>query len=381
MPTDIHGFCDERFLPFKEAFRANFDEGLEIGSSLAVTHHGKLVVDVWAGFANAERTTPWQQDTIVSVSSTTKIMLMIGVLVALDRGLLDLDQRVAHYWPEFAQGGKGAVTVREALTHQAGVPGLDPQMSNADACNWAAATARVAAEPHWFGGERRICYHAQTYGFLVGELIRRVDGRGPRQFLNEEVISKVGADFFLGLPSPDVLQRVALPAMPPGGYNVGGIGQKLLNSIDMSGVFSWERRSSENPGSVGFGNGRAIALACGIVANNGVWEGQRILSPEIIALAATEQAYGPDPYLGHIRLGLGFGLDSKEFPAPTPTSLHWGGFGGSFGLMDPRAHVSLGYAPNNWVVPQFADGQIAPDRRLLRVFEASAKLLPTLVYQ
>ena len=378
MTVEIQGHCDERFLPYRDAFRANFDAGLEIGSSLAVTHRGKLVVDLWAGFADPARTIPWREDTIVPVASTTKIILNIGVLVALDRGVLDLDQRVAHYWPEFAQGGKSAVTVRDAVTHQAGVPGLDPPMSNAQAIDWLAATARVAAEPHWFSGERKICYHAQTYGFLVGELIRRADGRGPRQFLTEEVLAKARADLLLGLESYDVLKRLARLAMPTQGLNVGGIGGKLLNAVDQTDAASWARACADNPGGNGFGNGRSIALVCGIVGNNGVWDGQRILSPEIIALAGTEQAYGPDPYLGTIRWGLGFGLDSKEFPAPTPTSMHWGGFGGSWGLMDPRAQVSLGYTPNNWVVPEGVNDQLKLDARLQRFIEVSARLLPGL---
>lgn len=378
MSVEIHGYCDERFLALKGAFRANFDDGFEIGSSLGITHRGKLVADLWAGFADPQRTIPWRQDTIVPVASTTKIILCIGVLVALDRGLLDLDQRVAHYWPEFAQGGKDAATVRDAITHQAGVPGLDPQMTNAEAIDWQAATARVAAEPHWFGGERRICYHAQTYGFLLGEILRRASGRGPRQFLTEEVLSKVGADFLLGLVTHDVLERLARPAMPPQGFNLGGIAEKLLNSIDPSGAFSWERACADNPGGNGFGSGRAIALVCGLVANNGVWNGERILSPDIIATAGSEQAYGLDPYLGMIRWGLGFALDSKEFPAPTPTSLHWGGFGGSWGLMDPASGVSVGFTPNNWTVPEGANEQLHVDTRLKRFIDVCWDLLPTL---
>jgi len=378
MSVEIHGYCDEGFSPLKDAFRANFEDGFEIGSSLGITHRGKLVADLWAGYADAARTIPWRQDTIVPVASTTKIVLGLGVLVALDRGLLDLDQHVAHYWPEFAQGGKGAVTVRDAITHQAGVPGLDPQMTNAEAIDWQAATARIAAEPHWFGGERRICYHAQTYGFLMGEILRRADGRGPRQFLTEEILSKVNADFLLALATYDVLERIARPVLPPEGLNPKGPGEKLMNAIDQTGAFSWARACADNPGGNGFGSGRAIALVCGIVANNGVWDGQRILSPEIIALAGTEQAYGADPYLGMIRWGLGFGLHSKEFPAPTPTSMHWGGFGGSWGMMDPQARISVGYAPNNWMAPDTTHGQVELDARLQRFVEVCRGLLPAL---
>jgi CubicO group peptidase (beta-lactamase class C family) len=378
MTTEIQGYCDVSFLPLRDAFMANFEDGLEIGASLAATYRGRMVADMWAGYADPGRARLWEQDTIVPVASTTKIMLMIGALIVIERGLLDLNAPVASYWPEFAQGGKEAVTVRDALTHQAGVPGFEVPLTNAEACDWTAATGRIAAERHWFGGERRICYHALTYGFLLGELIRRVDGRRPRQFLSEEIFDKVGADCQIGLSSPAELSRTAMPTIPTGAFDLKGIAGKLLNSVDRTDSGSWERMSSENPGNVGYTNGRAIARACAILANGGEFNGVRILSPETIALAGAEHAYGPCPYLGPLRLGLGFGIDSKEFPAPSPTSIHWGGFGGSGGLIDPKAAFSLGYTPNNWVVPDVSSGQFAIDRRVARFWDALSKLLPTL---
>ena len=378
MTAKIQGYCDVSFLPLRDAFLANFEDGLEIGASFAATYRGRMVADMWAGYADPGRTRLWEQDTIVPVASTTKIMLMIGALIVIERGLLDLDAPVARYWPEFAQGGKEAVTVRDALTHQAGVPGFVVPLTSAEVCDWTAATGRIAAELRWFGGERRICYHALTYGFLVGELIRRVDGRRPRQFLSEEIFDKVGADFQIGLSSRAELSRMAMPALPAGAFKLNGIAGKLLNCVDRTDSASWERMSSENPGVVGYGNGRAIARACAILANSGEFNGVRILLPETIALAGAEHAYGPCPYLGQMRLGLGFGIDSKEFPAPTPTSMHWGGFGGSWGLMDPKAAFSLGYTPNNWIVPDVSSGQFAIDRRLARFMDALSELLPTL---
>jgi CubicO group peptidase (beta-lactamase class C family) len=192
------------------------------------------------------------------VASITKIMMMIGALITIERGLLDLDAPVARYWPEFAQGGKEAVTVRDALTHQAGAPGFEVPLTSAEVCDWTAATGRIAAERRWFRGERRICYHALTYGFLVGELIRRVDGRRPRQFLSEEIFDKVGADFQIGLSSPAEL-RMAMPALPAGAFELNGIAGKLLNSVDRTDSGSWARMSSENPSTGGYTNGRAIA--------------------------------------------------------------------------------------------------------------------------
>lgn len=381
MTLDVHGFCEERFLPLRDTFAANFESGLEIGASFAATQHGRVVADMWAGFADPKRTRPWQADTIVPVKSTTKLMMMIAALIVIDRGLLDLDAPVARYWPAFAQGGKAAVTVRDALTHQAGVPGFEVQMTHAEVCDWDIAVARVAAEPHWFGGERRICYHAQTYGFLLGELIRRVDGRRPRQFLREEIFDKLGADFQLGLTSPDERLRMARVALLPGALDPAGAAGKILNAIDTRQAFSWERIVAEQPSDGGVGTARGVALAMAIVANGGELNGVRFMSPAMVALAGSEQAYGRCPYLGDLRLGLGFGLDSREFPAPSPTSLHWGGYGGSFALADPACAFSFGYAPNNWITPPADSTQIdfeAWDPRLRRLFDTLRGLLPTL---
>ncbi len=369
MSTEIHGFCEPQFTPFRDAFEANFAEGLELGASLGVTWRGRLVAELWAGFADPERTRPWQQDTIVPVASTTKIMVMIAAAMVIERGLLDLDAPVAQYWPEFAQGGKAAVTVLDALTHQGGVPGFDVQISDDELCDWTKATARLAAEPHWFGGERQICYHFSTYGFLVGELIRRVDGRGPRQFLTDEIFSKVGADFLIGL-TPEAVSRVASLKMPADAWQGEGMLKRMIDSVDMSTSHTWQRLAAEQPSGNGYTNGRSIALAGAIIANGGLAGGERLLSPATIALAGREHAYGPDPYLGMMRIGLGFGIDSAEFPAPVPTAMHWGGYGGSACVMDPVSSLSCGYAPNNWVVPEMPDGQLAQDRRVVRFSDA-----------
>lgn len=374
MRTEIHGFCDPLFSPFRDVFEANFDAGLELGASLGVTWHGRLVVDLWSGFADVEATRPWEKGTIVAVASTTKIMLMIAALMVIERGLLDLDAPVARYWPEYAQGGKAAVTVRDALTHQGGVPGFDVQIADEDLCDWTRATARLAAEPHWFDGERRICYHFHTYGLLIGELIRRVDGRRPRQFLQEEIFSKVGADFLIGL-TPDATSRIAELKMPDGAFEGDGILERMINSVDMTTMRTWPRLSAELPSGNGYTNGRSIALAGAIIANGGLADGKRLLLPATIALAGQEHAYGPDPYLGMLRLGLGFGIDSAEFPAAVPTAMHWGGYGGSGCIMDPLSGISCGYAPNNWSVPDLADGQLAYDARISGVAAAFAEVV------
>ena len=378
MPVELNGFCDDRFLPLRDAFSANFADGLEIGAGLALTHCGRVVADLWAGHVDAGRTRPWQKDSIVLVTSTTKIVMSIAAWIVIDRGLLDLDAPVARYWPEFAQGGKEAVTVRDVFTHQAGVPGLDPPVSLPTACDWNAMTTRIAAEPHWFGGERRICYHLHTYGFLLGELIRRVDGRKPAQFVREEIAQKAGVDFQIGLTDLSDLQRMAIPQIPEGAFDLEGLPGKLYDSIDLTDLGSVESLAAEMPSSNGYTNGRAIAKVCAIVANGGALDGVRYLYGPTIAAGRAEQAYGQCPYLGWIRFGLGVGIHSKEFPAPSPTSMHWGGFGGSMAVMDPRAGVSFGYAPNNFVVPSVTNGQLEPDLRQQRFLRVLSDLLPTM---
>jgi CubicO group peptidase (beta-lactamase class C family) len=378
MTAPISGFCEDRFAPLKDAFSAHFDQGLELGASLAVTHREKLVVDLWGGWADPARTRPWERDTIVPVASTTKIMIIIAALMLVDRGLIELDAPIARYWPEFAQGGKVGVTVRDAFTHQAGVPGFEPPAPYEAMYDWAGITARLAAQPHWFDGRRRVIYHGLTYGFPLGELIRRVDGRAPSRFFREEIADKTGADFQMGLTSKSDLPRVAdilFPTAPPSPPAAGSLLARLLASWSRPvAPTSWEYRSAVVPAAVGFGNGRSIARVCAILAMGGELDGERYMSGAMVEEAATEQAYGECPYLGWVKLGLGFGLDSKEYPYPSPTTFGWGGFGGSWGVMDPRTGVSVGYAPNNWSLEP--DGVVDP--RLQNLSIALEKLLPGL---
>ena len=303
--VNIHGFCDERFKPLEDAFRANFDDGLELGSSLGVTHQGKMVVDLWGGWADPEKTRPWEEDTIVPIASSTKIMATIVGLMLVDRGVIELDAPIATYWPEFAQGGKAHVTIRDAFSHQTGAPGFDPPVAFEAMHDWDGITARLAAEPHWFGGERKVIYHGMTYGLPLGVAMQRLDGRRPAQFFREEVAQKCGADLQMMLTSKSDLQRVAtilppssFPALPP-----GSLLEKLMISVGPGDRSSWEHQSAEVPAASGHGNGRSIARVCAIMAMGGTLDGVRYLSRATVEEAALEQAYGEDDYLGWLKMG------------------------------------------------------------------------------
>lgn len=376
MTTAIHGFCDPRFRPLEDAFRANFDAGLELGASLAATFQGKLVVDLWGGHTDSTCTHEWQTDTLVNVASTTKIALNIAMLMLVDRGLLELDAPVARYWPEFACNGKADVSVRDVMTHQAGVPGFDPPLPYEALADWETASTNIAAQAHWFGGRRVACYHSITLGFLIGELMYRTDGRRPARFVREEVAGPLAADFQIGIDeaemvrvtTPELVVGDALPELPS--LLVRLIG--LISPADFGVKCTDADISSAN----GFANGRAIAEVCAILAMGGQVSGRHFVAAPLVTEAAREQAFGDDPLFGPIRWGLGFGLDSDVFPAPSSSCFQWGGAGGSLGMIDPRAGVSIGYAPNRWYFEPPRDG--ASDRRHRSIWLALHELLPTL---
>ena len=373
MGVEIKGFCEERFRPFEEAFRANFDDGYELGAALAVTHQGRTVVDLWGGWADLARTRPWREDTLVHVASTTKVMVALCMLMLVDRGLIELDAPVARYWPEFGHGGKGGVTIRQALSHRGGVPGFDPPLSSEDLADWDKVVANLAAQPHRFGGEPRIAYHFSTFGFILGEVMRRVYGRRPAQFFREDVAARAGADFHVAITTREQYARLAelnLPDLgsPPEDPLLAYI---VASAPVLPADSSFESQAVENPSGSGRGTARSIARIGAIFAMDGTLDGETYVSRRMIDEATTEQAYGPCPYLGVMKLGLGLGLDSPEFPAASATCFHWGGFGGSAIMMDRRTGVSIGYAPNNWAVHAVP----ALDPRGERLMAATATVL------
>jgi len=371
----IHGDCNRAFMPLREAFAANFADGLEVGASLGACVRGRPVLDLWAGHADAERTRPWERDTIVTVNSTTKIPLMICVLMLVDRGFIKLDTPVAAYWPAFAAGGKQAVTVRDVLSHQGGVPGLDPPASPTDWRDWERITARIAAEPHWFGGERRIAYHPVTTGHILGEVMRRVDGRTPGQFLQDEIAGPANVDIQIGVREKPTLARCTAlirPPIPDGPPPFDAIGLRVLMSVPQ-GDGSWESIHAEFPSGNAITNGRAVARLGSILADGGMLDGRRYLTEASVREAMTTQAEGVDWLFGQMRMGLNLSLHSEAFPLPSPTSCYWGGAGGSFCVMDPKTGLSVAYAMNNGI-----DSHYGEDPRFLRYWTAIAEVLVAL---
>ncbi|MFW9952692.1 MAG: serine hydrolase domain-containing protein, partial [Candidatus Thorarchaeota archaeon] len=195
---EIHGYCDDRFLPVKEAFKQNFELGLEVGASFAVTLNGQLVVDLWGGYKDKAKLQPWEENTIVNVFSTTKIMTALCIHMLVDRGLINVDDPVAKYWPEFAQNGKELIPIKLILSHSAGLPGFDKKISEDTLYDWDRIIRLIASQKPWWKPGSKIGYHSMTFGYILGEIVRRVIGKSIGTFFREEIAEPLHIDFHIG---------------------------------------------------------------------------------------------------------------------------------------------------------------------------------------
>ena len=357
MSLTIHGECEPRFGGVRDAFAANFEAGREVGASFAATIDGALVVDLWGGWADAARTRPWERDTIVNVFSTTKAMTAICAHLLADREQLDFDAPVSRYWPEFAQAGKGEMPVRYLLSHQAGLAAIRAPLPTEALYDWERMTAALAAETPWWKPGSANGYHAVTYGYLVGELVRRISGRSLGVFFRDEVARPLGIDFHIGLAA-DEEARAAEMVPPTAAENAAAgaaidpesmLGKVMGNpplAAAVANTTAW--RTAEIPAANGHGNARSVARALAALACGGRLDGVSLLRSESIERAIEEQCYGTDLVLGiPMRWGLGFMVTSADLPlGPNPRTFGHGGWGGSLGIADMDARVSWAYVMN-----------------------------------
>lgn len=346
--ADVQGWCDERFRRLEAEFRSNLEQGVDEGVSLAATYRGDPVVDLWGGTRDYGQSVPWEADTLVRVFSTSKVMIAITAMLLVDRGLLDLDAPVADHWPEFARHGKGTITARQVLTHHSGLPGFGRHVSLDELGDWELIVGLLEDAEPWYEPGTMMCYSGVTYGYIVGELVRRLTGQPFADFFRDEVTGPLDADFHFALTSPDDHDRVAA-LWPP--EQIPELDNEMGAAV-MDEVLANEEYADPAylatvvPATTGITNGRALARIGSLLAMGGELDGRRLLSEAVIDEATREQVDAECQVLGRCRLGLGLGLDSEEFPAPTPTTFHWGGFGGSFVTMDRATGLSVGFAPN-----------------------------------
>ncbi len=286
---DIHGFCDERFAAVRDAFEHNFTAHGDVGASFAATVEGEFVVDLWAGHVDLARTRPWERDTIVNVYSTTKTMSFLCALLLADRGQLDFHAKVTDYWPEYGQNGKENTEVRHFMSHSAGVPGFDPALTAAEQLyDWDACIENLARQAPWWEPGSQSGYHAITQGFLIGEVLRRIDGRTLGAYFREEIAAPLGADFHIGVPAsefarvaemiPDTSDETDFGELDPESITARVFGSSVSSPDDVN-TDAW--RQAELPAAGGHGNARGVVRAQTPLANNGSAFGVDLLSPDV----------------------------------------------------------------------------------------------------
>ena len=362
---DVRGHVSPGFEMVREAFAENFTRRGELGGACCVYVGGEKVVDLWGGIRNKQTSDRWERDTMVVVHSATKGLAAMTLALAHSRGWVDYEERVAEYWPEFAQQGKETITVRQLLAHQAGLFAFDEPVDRsvvADRERLAAVLARQ--KPAWPPGTRQ-AYHALTLGFYQGELMRRVDPRHRSlgQFFQDEIASPLGEDVFIRLPEDIPNARLAILS-PPGRLRLL-IGFPLRVTIDAmnphsniyralvtnpgAGVYQDEHRiyarDLEVPSGGGVGTARGIAHAYGAFAAGGRELGLRPETLDLLAAPATPSTSGfyDECLKGEVQFSLGFMKPSPAWPFGSARSFGSPGSGGSLGFADPTAGIGYAY--------------------------------------
>ncbi|VUX56239.1 conserved protein of unknown function [uncultured Woeseiaceae bacterium] len=381
MAFNIKGETDASFAAVEEAFSRNFEDQGEVGAALCIYRGDRPVVDLWGGFKNATKTEPWQRDTMVCVYSVSKGVTATCVHMLVDRGLLDLDTPVAEYWPEFAQNGKETVTPRHILSHTAGIPAFEQPMSVEEYLDWDVAVTRLAEQaPRWEPGSC-LGYQPGTFGHLAGELIRRVSGKSPGEFLGSEVVQPLGGDFHFGI-SQEHDHRIAelVPAPPEELANWGAadpdsmVGKALGNpdvgTPSVSNSTGWRR--AELPGANGHGDARTVARIYAALANGGTLDGIQLLSSDSLDQAIEEQVAGIDCVMQlEGRMALGYALSGGFFrTTSSPRAFGYPGLGGHMAFADPDAQLGFAYVANQMRIPaDFVDPRVG------RILDAVDKCL------
>jgi CubicO group peptidase (beta-lactamase class C family) len=364
-PVVVHGHVSPYCERVREAFAENFLRRRELGGACSVYHHRQKVVDLWGGIRNKQTGEPWERDTMVLIYSATKGLAAMTLAIAHSRGWLDYEERVATYWPEFAQQGKERITVRQLLAHQAGLFAFDEPVDRtvvADLDRLAEVMARQ--RPAWEPGTRQ-AYHAITLGFYEGELLRRVDPRHRSlgQFFQDEIATPLGEDIYIRLPESIPNSRLATLATPrqidmlfgfPFRLMLNGMNRRsnIYRALVVNPGFAVAHdeqcvyaRNFEMPSGGGVGTARAIAHAYGVFASGGRELGLRAETLDLLAAPAVPPTRGffDECMKGELQFSLGFMKPSTSWPFGSPRSFGSPGSGGSLGFADPATGVGYAY--------------------------------------
>ncbi|HET7120863.1 MAG TPA: serine hydrolase domain-containing protein [Solirubrobacterales bacterium] len=358
----VEGRVESGFEAVAEAFEANFATRGEHGAAFAATLDGEPVVDLWGGFADADAGESWRRDTLHVAFSGTKGLTALCMAMLVDRGLLDLDDRVAAHWPEFGANGKAEITVAEVLSHRARIPGIHTPIQRQDWLDQERMATILAAQAPETDPRARFVYHALTYGWICSELMRRIDGRSIGGFFAEEVAAPLGLEIWIGLP-PDLEPRVADLVLAPDweempvGEDDPFAGDELLASICANPLL-FERddlfwatpacHQGELAGSNGIGTARSFARFYGALARGGEIDGVRLLSAETLGRFTQPLASGRDPFSEETEqiYGAGFRLQAGELYGPVREAFGHPGAGGVQYAAWPETKIGFAYGSN-----------------------------------
>ncbi|MEU1575372.1 serine hydrolase domain-containing protein [Streptomyces collinus] len=363
---DVHGTVAEGFEPVRDAFVRNFETLGDRGAAVAVYRDGQKVVDLWGGTRDVDGTAPWERGTAQVVRSATKGVAAAVLLLLHQRGQLDLDAPVGHYWPEFKARGKERVLVRHVLNHRAGLPVLDRPLTPQEALDPLKGPEAVAAQaPVWEPGTDH-GYHALTYGWLLDELVRRVTGQGTGQWLASQVTGPLGLDLWLGLPESEA-GRVGRVGRVEGAEPTGGLRARPKRSVTeayedpasltrraFAAISPFPDQNDPAYRASALPATNAMATADGLARFYATLIGDtagaaRLFTPETVELARAEESAGPDRVLVvGTRFGLGYMLHGSASPLLTPGSFGHPGRGGALGFADPETGIAFGYVTNGF---------------------------------
>lgn len=357
----LDGDCAPRFAPVRAAFIDNFCKRGEPGAAIALTHHGRPVVDLWGGWRDKAREVPWARDTLVNFFSVGKPLASLTIFRLIERGLLDLDAPVARVWPAFAQAGKAGITLRHILSHRAGLPAIRAVLPDDAMLDRPTMVAALEAQDPWWQPGSAHGYHVNTFGFLLGEVVARVTGESLGTVFRRDIAMPMGADVHFGLPLADHARAAEFlwpegvrPQKPAGELTEDQLMRwnTYWNPAGISGagfVNTARWRSAEIPSTNGHGTARGVARLYAALANGGTLDGVEIISAAMLRTAVTEQSNGPDCVLErNTRFGLGFQLPLPERTiGPNPEAFGHFGAGGSLGFCDPKTGIAFAYVTND----------------------------------
>ena len=375
----LDGIVDDRFAALRDAFAANLASGEELGGSICVLVDGAPVVDLWGGWSDAQRVTPWSRDTLTNVWSISKTVSSLAMLLLIDRGLVDPDQPVRRYWPEFAAAGKHGVLVRHVLIHSSGVSGWEQPVTGDDILDVDAAADRLAAQAPWWPAGAASGYHLLDYGHLVHGIVRAVTGQSLGDFVAAELAGPLGADFWLGLPESEDARVSPVVPPPPSTLDIAALPPdspafRTLTGPPLGAEITWTRawKAAGIGGAGGQGNARSAARLNALIAGRGEVDGIRMLAPATVDRVFADPVDGVDLVLGiPLRWGLGWGLRHPGSTSYIPEGriAFWGGWGGSLVTADVDRGVTFAYVMN-----RMSDGILASTRAVTYLQAAYAAL-------